>query len=373
MDAPVSQSQPVARPGHRLPALDGLRGVAIVLVILFHCYARWADVMPWATPHRFFPLFRYGYLGVELFFLISGFVILMTLERCPGFWSFIYRRWLRLFPAMLIASALVYASAAWLHERPAGMPRGMDLFPGLLFVEPAVFNKLFKVNASAIEGAFWSLFVEVKFYLIFGVIYFINKKKSVFILAGLFLMAVLYKLASALYPELKLPFEGAIYLLTSIEYFGWFAIGAFLFKAHQEKSHRYFHCSWLMLAPAIVGSVGYDPAVAFGCVLVYVLFAATLLIERISRLFSSPPWLFLGFVSYPLYLIHENAMVSLAVKFHHAFPAVPGMLTPLPGLLLIVVVSFVMAKYLEPRLRSVLTAVFGGAARIRRAAPSAPK
>lgn len=103
----------------RITHLDGLRGLAILLVVVYHLFARWAELVPWGDSTAV-PIVRTGYHGVELFFLISGFVILMTLERSPNLFSFAWRRWLRLFPAMLICSALIFATAWLIPDRPGG-------------------------------------------------------------------------------------------------------------------------------------------------------------------------------------------------------------------------------------------------------------
>ena len=96
----------------RISYLDGHRGIAILLVLLYHAFSRWTELVPYGNDFADFPLFRFGYLGVELFFLISGFVILMTLEKFNSFTEFMYHRWLRLFPAMLICSLFVFFTAA---------------------------------------------------------------------------------------------------------------------------------------------------------------------------------------------------------------------------------------------------------------------
>jgi peptidoglycan/LPS O-acetylase OafA/YrhL len=104
----------------RIEFIDGLRGVAIALVVLFHAYARWPEgIIPYGGRFASIPLFSYGWLGVELFFLISGFVIVMTLEKCPNLYDFLGRRWLRLFPAMLICSFILFEISPLLPESPA--------------------------------------------------------------------------------------------------------------------------------------------------------------------------------------------------------------------------------------------------------------
>ncbi len=93
---------------NRINFLDGFRGLAILLVLLFHAYARWSSVVPYGDEFSMFPVFSYGYLGVNLFFLISGFVILMTLEKSKDFFQFLRKRWHRLFPAMLISTIFIF-------------------------------------------------------------------------------------------------------------------------------------------------------------------------------------------------------------------------------------------------------------------------
>ena len=65
----------------RVSHLDGLRGLAILLVIGFHAYARWGNTLPYGTTFANVPLFSIGSRGVQLFFLISGFVIFWTLDK----------------------------------------------------------------------------------------------------------------------------------------------------------------------------------------------------------------------------------------------------------------------------------------------------
>lgn len=120
----------------RIEYLDGHRGIAILLVVFFHAYVRWAALVPYGNQYREIFLFKFGWLGVQLFFMISGFVILMTLEKSANRKKFLYRRWIRLFPAMLACSVMIFITSDFFSERPDGIPTWESLLPGLTFIEP---------------------------------------------------------------------------------------------------------------------------------------------------------------------------------------------------------------------------------------------
>src|SRR5215469_13528545 len=100
----------------RIAYVDGLRCAAILLVLLYHYFARWTyplsgdSLYPYGGYFAGWWIAKYGYYGVELFFAISGFVITLTLERCSSFYEFAVRRFARLWPAMPICSVLTYGA-----------------------------------------------------------------------------------------------------------------------------------------------------------------------------------------------------------------------------------------------------------------------
>jgi peptidoglycan/LPS O-acetylase OafA/YrhL len=336
----------------RISHLDGLRGVAIIFVIMFHAYARWPEYIPWTTQYKEFPIFKFGYMGVQLFFIISGFVIYMTLERCSSFFEFLYRRWIRLFPAMLVATLLVFFSANYLNERPAGIPEGMDMISGLVFIEPSILNKIFGLEFSSIEGAFWSLYVEVKFYLIFGFIYFISKKKSVHLLTALSLLGFGYKVLLYIGLIDSDGFVNFLFDLLSLNHFGWFCVGVFLYLQKKYGGWKYIVWSFVILLTTLALTFGKNiGAILFGFS-IYTIFLGCILIDSISRFASNKVFLFFGFVSYPLYLIHENAMVSLTIKIHATEKWLPSILTPIPGLVVIVFIAYLITLYAEPFIKN---------------------
>jgi peptidoglycan/LPS O-acetylase OafA/YrhL len=136
------------------PALDGLRAVAVVLVISDHCCV---------------PVFDQGYFGVDLFFVLSGFLItrLLTDEidatGSVDLWRFYLRRFLRLAPALLLFLSAYVLIAPWLwpqfdlllHMRDAGLA-------GLYLSD---YSQAFWHNPRVLIHT-WSLSVEQHFYLI---------------------------------------------------------------------------------------------------------------------------------------------------------------------------------------------------------------
>ncbi len=341
----------------RITYLDGFRGVAILLVLLFHCYTRWPEIVPYGSAYAEFPLFKYGWVGVELFFLISGFVILMTLENCGNFVEFIQKRWLRLFPAMLIATILVLGTAGLFPERPSGKPALSDIWPGLLFIEPDWIGALFGVRQSVIEGAFWSLFVEVKFYVIFGSLFYRLKKRiAEAALSGCFLLGIAAKLLS-LYSEWApaKAIDDFLNVDLSFKYFGWFALGAnacSLFREFDRRRVIYaialgivvaLNMDWLGSIAFSIGAIG--------------LFYAALFSETLRRIASAKVLLLVGSVSYPLYLIHENMTVALIVKFGGWFPSIPMILLPIIPACIVGSIAFAISKYCEPALKRILAKI----------------
>lgn len=335
----------------RIESLDGLRGLAIIMVILFHAYAGHEVLIPWAYGAGLQPVAQFGWLGVELFFLISGFVILMSLEKCPTFLEFLHRRWIRLFPAMLIATLLVVATAPVLHERPLGQPQWIDTIWGLILIDPEIF-KVFGLNFRPVEGVLWSLFVEVKFYLIFGAFYFVSPAKSVAGLMVLFLSAFTYKVVThaGVAPRIR-AIDTLLFTVLSLQYFGWFCVGALLNRYHVTRSPQLLFAAIIVLMPALLATAGSNTAVMAVSVGIFGLFLAAIFTRRGAVIFSSRILVLTGFISFPLYLIHENAMVALTIQAHALGELLPAGLTPLPGLIVVVLISYLIAAYLEPNLR----------------------
>ncbi|KER86034.1 acyltransferase family protein [Xanthomonas arboricola] len=142
----------------RYPALDLLRGIAIVWVMLFHSFVVGGLGPDWAW------LSRYGWMGVDLFFVLSGFLIgtqvLRPLARGQrlDFKEFYLRRAFRILPAFLLV-LVIYMAWPDFRESPG-------LAPWWMFVTFTL-NLFVDYGRDAAFSHAWSLCVEEHFYLVF--------------------------------------------------------------------------------------------------------------------------------------------------------------------------------------------------------------
>lgn len=338
----------------RIKYLDGHRGVAILLVIFYHVFSRWTDILPYGDTYSN-AVFEQGFLGVQLFFLISGFVILMTLDKAPSFQSFLYRRWLRLFPAMLICSILILLTSVFFSARPNGTVEVLNLLPGLLFIEPYWLEKLLGVPIESIESAFWSLYVEFKFYVIAAFLYFFVKdKKLAFTLFSLFLLWFISKLLVEQFDNRILYMVYALTTHLSFEYFGWFASGScfYLFFKFEQKQ-------WLVYGAlmAIISSIllyfGHLTTM-FSALVISLFFSVSFVTPSIQRFLESRVLIFVGFISYPLYLLHENMIISMSIELPTVLNGIPLIISPLIAIAIVTVISLLITKYLEVPVKNII-------------------
>jgi peptidoglycan/LPS O-acetylase OafA/YrhL len=355
-----------------------LRGVAILMVVLFHGYARWPKLYPYGAAFVGNPVFNTQSSGVYLFFIISGFVILMSLDRSRSFAQFIYHRWLRLFPAMLICSAIILATAWLFPERPRGAIGLADTLPGLLLLGDPIWQGMpfiGQFHPTSIEGAFWSLYVEVRYYLLIGLLYFaIGRRAALITILTLTLYRYAIITAIALHgagldftpfalvrwAETTLPLRHLLETI-GVQHFVWFFIGSTYYLYVSEHRLIYFAASLLTSLVAVIdgieGGAGY--------VFVVTLFAAAVWFGGVKRLLAGRIFLLLGFVSYPLYLLHENMLVASVVKLGWLAPGPPWAILPLIPIAGLIGLAYLVARFAEPALKSSLKR---GVSRLRLAA-----
>ena len=167
------------------PEIDGLRGLAVICVILYHANITFNG----------YPLFKGGYIGVDIFFVISGFLITRIISqeiRFTNSFSFIFflkRRIRRIFPLLLVVvlSCLIFSYFFIIPEKFLEIQ--YSIFSVIFYFSNIYFEIINNTYAikDGLENPFihtWSLSVEEQFYLVFPIVFYISLKyfKNYFLL-----------------------------------------------------------------------------------------------------------------------------------------------------------------------------------------------
>lgn len=282
------------RPLPRLAELDALRGIAAGLVVLFHYTWQVQFVYPAAKPisHGLF----WGGYGVELFFAISGFVIFMTLDRTGQSLDFVVSRFSRLFPAywagMLLTSAAVLLLGAPSLAQPAWViATNVTMLQGYFYLP-------------SVDGVYWTLTVELSFYLGMLALWRVGLLDRIeAVLMGWLSLKLLWWLVPGLPTRI-----GLILVQSHIPYF---AIGIAAYRLWQGKrslAQQVPVLIWGMMIMLVTDQMG--PVRAYTAVAAVF---ALLISGRLGWL-KIAPLLWLGSISYPLYLIHQFFGFALMAK-----------------------------------------------------------
>lgn len=299
-------ANPAVKP--RLAYLDALRFVAALMVVFYHYIGRnhpfWGadvvDVFPLATKFA-----AWGALGVQLFFLISGFVILMSAEGRP-IGAFVASRVSRLYPAYWFAVLSTAVMMTWIA--PSGAFR--DLSVQEVLINLTMMQEGFGVKS--VDGVYWTLWVEVLFYLMVGCLIMVGVTEK-----RVLAIALLWPLVGAVAQTSGAEFPTA---LLSPQYAPFFAAGMVLYLIY-SRGHSLLR--WLVFSYASVvavfqavnywvvkdmsGATERNLSPIVGTILVVMIIALVVVVTLTPVAAKGPRWLVTaGALTYPLYLIHEN-------------------------------------------------------------------
>jgi len=277
---------------NRLLELDVLRGLAALGVLCFHFTTRYTELFSPQTPALF--RFPYGQNGVQLFFMISGFVIFMTLDKTKRPLDFIVSRFSRLYPCYWVAIILTFTII-----RVFNLP-GRETSLTQAAINMSMFQDWFHIKR--VDTVYWTLTVELSFYLVMLLLFATRQLKHIesFGLAWLILMVwsddrILW-LTHFRIPE-WLSVSG---LLT----YGHLFLAGIFFYNLKTKGNAWYRHAGLALCLVVQYMFRADtagPLLAAGFFLIFYLFIMGKLTWIVNR-----PMVFLGTVSYSGYLIHQN-------------------------------------------------------------------
>ena len=277
---------------NHIKILDFLRGIAALSVVIFHF------VLPNGILHKLYvptmhKIFERGNLGVEIFFVISGFIIPYSLVgkgyTPKRFVSYLMKRIIRISPPAYASMILIIFQYYMIehfvtNETPyLSKISFMQILNNLLFTIP--FTKY-----PWISGVFWTLAIEFEFYIFIGLLFNILYEKKILFFYVLFFIIGL------------IPYK--IHPYSFFEYSPLFAMGGLTLHRKQNSINNVVYLGSILAFFALsYYNLGFYPTLAGAC--------TTLAIQYLS--FSNKVSSFLGKISYSLYLTH--LFVGLVCQF----------------------------------------------------------
>lgn len=331
----------------RLHVLDAFRALAISAVLVCHYFASWG---PPQYPRNLYgyqytyPIWLgWGALGVEFFFIISGFVIFMTLERCESLFEFWLRRFARLYPAYVVALALTFCVANTIGPVEFASTSA-DLLSGLTFTTP------FIAGAKFVDQVYWSLIVELQFYIAIGLIYVVASKRfaaawTLYVGASL----ACWFIGTTYGVHVLVSFANRIFLLPYLAHFT-LGIAFYFLYSGRAGGGRTLALVALLTYVVVAGRAPVAWHVVHSVMVVlFVLF----LWGKLGWI-ATRPLRFLGEISYSLYLIHAYVGIILIALLTRQLGA-PDFVAAVVATLICVGLSYGLTTAVEkPAKRAVL-------------------
>jgi len=308
---------------HRIPSLDGLRAISISLVLLSHL----GGTRHFLISARVTDFFELGHLGVRVFFVISGFLITNLLlqelakKNSIHLLKFYFRRTLRIFPPYYLLLAILFLAQAcgWLALAPRDA------------LHTLTYTSNYYPERSWYVGHTWSLSVEEQFYLLWpAVLLLAGRRRALWAAGGFVLVSPVLRLI------LYYAFRGYAIGHTFETVADSIAVGCVLAGARgwlkqQRVYQRFLQSRWFYLVPlaVVLASALYDRPrlyIFFGFTIMNI--GIALCIDwcvthdtgRVGALLNCRPLVFLGVMSYSLYLWQQPFLNKSSAALVTQFP-----------------------------------------------------
>lgn len=350
-------------PHKHIPTLDGVRGLAILLVLVFHLY-------------KYIYVTNIGWIGVDLFFVLSGFLItgiLLNAKATPNFFlNFISRRALRIFPLYYLFLFLFFIVLPALN-----LSLYIDNFEYLsenqIWFWTYTQNWLGAFSSDWINGSiishFWSLAIEEQFYLFWPFIIYFNSKKSIV------RISIVIIFMSIILRNIFIYFEYSwvtsyIFTLSRLDNLAIGALCAVLVRdgVFVKILNRYIvyimMISFLIVIFILVYTRNLSMSniyfLSFGYTVLAILFACIILFSLsehrfnlLKTVFNNPIMIFFGKYSYGLYVYHIPAYMLLYPKLNSSlqvltnFEIINSLIASTLIFIIVVIVSLLSYHFVE--------------------------
>lgn len=335
----------------RLYQIDLLRFIAAFAVMLYHYTFRGYHGDENFTTIRF-PLLedftKYGYLGVDLFFIISGFVITLSITN-SNFIDFLKSRIIRLYPSYWICLILTTViSLSFINYN--------SITTEQFYWNMSMLNGYF--NIPYIDGVYWSLFIEIKFYVIILLI-LSNKftQKHIDAIMIIWLLITFFNT----FQIIKTP---KIYFLSSIknqlilDYSAYFIAGYFFYKMFINDRKRLslimiIICYTISIYNAIERTARLEKhyhlnfsSIQISIIITLFYLVFLLITSKKMEQFNLKKWQTFGLLTYPLYLIHQNIGYYLL----NISKPINKYISLIVICILMIIISYIIHKYFEVKI-----------------------
>lgn len=253
---------------------DILRGVSCLLVVLYHFTFRFHEIFKVGNVHF---LFKYGFLGVPVFFVLSGILIFKSLVYQPSIKLFYLKRFFRIYPTYIVCMVITFCVTNFLFitERSVGFK---DFLLNFFVISDYIGGKY-------VDSSYWSLAIEILFYALAPFLF-----KRIMFFHGLIFISFI-----------NLYFH--FYFLSALTLFGWlnfFYLGYLISVSSKIFSKLYFF-KYLIVFINIFYLFGLEYLV----VSIMIYFFDKVNLNYFNYTLQSFI-MFIADVSFPLYLLHQN-------------------------------------------------------------------
>lgn len=331
----------------RFATIDGFRGLAALGVVLYHFYGSLKPALDNALPSFITTIFSYGYLGVPIFFVISGFVISHTVGNTKitrkYFGNFILRRSIRLdftYWASIFLAIILLLGKNLYQNGDEPIPSMGNILIHMFYLQDIT------QTLPLISVVYWTLCLEVQFYLFYILTLWLAQKFASITNATHYLIVLVVGCYSILldYGLLAAPYPGLFF-----SNWHYFLLGLLISKSYSSTNNTPV---FIWLATELVFMIFQDvrPYIYAGLIFSIMLFLI-LKFRLQNKLLNAKAFQYFGAISYTLYLVHPDIgwkAIAICKNFFHEDLSPLNALTLLSvGLVVSIVTAHTLHKLVE--------------------------
>ncbi|MFC1626943.1 acyltransferase family protein [Patescibacteria group bacterium] len=312
----------------RITELDALRGIAILIIMLFHYFSRYNYI--YGHQYRFFHDFYWGgYTGIYLFFVISGFSIMISLKKTNRALDFMVNRFSRLYPSYWVSMFSTFIAVS-VFSLPGREITVREFLANLSMLQ-------YWQGIPDVDGAYWILPIFLIFYAFIFLLLIAKKTKYIEV------VGLLWIIFSFVLRYFNFPYKETIESLVGFFKYSHLFFAGILFYQLKIKGFTFWRNLLILLCFLVqLSSNKTGETIALGIILA----TFYLLIFNYLFLIKNQLLTWIGKISYPLFLIHANIGYIIIRKLYsiQAHQWLIWMVPTLVSFLLAIIIHYYVAK-----------------------------